>query len=352
MSSAAPSAHWVRQALDPLRAHGSSAARGRLRVHPEDFTVDEQLGFAPDGDGSHWLLRVRKRGANTEYVARELTRRAGAAPHEAGFAGLKDRHAVATQWFTVPRGGSATVEQWLELKHPEFSVLEAHAHRRKLKRGALEGNAFAIRVRECTGDRDAIGQRIAAVAARGAPNYFGEQRFGREGQNLALVAGWIDSGQPPTARSQRSFTLSAARSLMFNAVLEARVGAGSWDRLAPGDVANLDGSGSVFAVTEVDDALVSRASALDIHPTGPLPGAGEPMTSGAVRALEADTLRAFEPLPALLETAGVNAERRSLRVRVADLQGTWDDGDLLLSFRLPAGAFATTVLREFLEIAT
>lgn len=351
MSGAAPPAHWVRQALDPLRAHGAPPARGRLRAFPEDFAVDEQLGFEPDGDGSHWLLRVRKRGANTGYVARELARHAGTALREVGFAGLKDRHAVATQWFTVPRGQGAVAAQWPVLDHPEFDVVEVHAHRRKLRRGAHSGNAFRIRIRECAGDRAAIGRRLAGIGERGAPNYFGEQRFGREGRNLQLVTAWIGGGRLPADRAQRSFTLSTARSLIFNAILEARVRDGTWDRLLPGDVANLDGSGSVFPVAEVDDTLAARARALDVHPTAPLWGSGAAMSAGAVHELEEMTARAFEPLASSLAGAGLSAERRSLRIRVADLQAAWEHDDLLLAFRLPPGAFATTVLREFLETA-
>ena len=116
------------------RAFGAAPARGRLRAAPEDFVVDEELGFAPDGDGSHWLLRVRKRGANTEFVARELARHARLRPHEVGFAGLKDRNAITSQWFTLPRG-PAPGPDWTALRHPEFEVLEAHPHRRKLRRG-------------------------------------------------------------------------------------------------------------------------------------------------------------------------------------------------------------------------
>ncbi len=348
MSGAAP-AHWVRQALDPVRAYGAPPARGRLRAVPEDFIVDEQLGFEPDGDGSHWLLRVRKRGANTEYVARELARHAGAALREVGFAGLKDRHAVATQWFTVPRGQGAVAAQWPVLHHAEFEVVEVHAHRRKLRRGALSGNAFRVRIRDCAGDRAAIGQRLAGIGERGAPNYFGEQRFGREGHNLQRVAAWVGGGRLPADRGQRSFTLSAARSLIFNAILQARVHDGTWDRLLAGDVANLDGSGSVFPVSEVDDTLAARAHALDVHPTAPLWGSGTAMSAGAVHELEETTARSFEPLPSLLAAAGASAERRSLRVKVAGLQATWEHDDLLLAFRLPPGAFATTVLRECLE---
>jgi len=348
MASASLPAHWMSAALDPPRAGGDPPVTGKLRVQPEDFVVDEDLGFSPDGEGPHWLMRVRKRGANTEFVARELARHARLPAHEVGFAGLKDRNAVTSQWFTVPRG-KTVAEHWTELRHEEFQVLEAHAHRRKLKRGALAGNRFQLRIRDLNGDVEALRARIAAVGARGVPNFFGAQRFGRDGNNLHVAAAWAESGAAPRSRSEQSFALSAARSLIFNVVLSARVRRADWDALLPGDVANLDGSGSVFAVGEVDAVLERRLREGDVHPTGPMWGSGSSMAGAAVLDLESAAARECMPLPGLLERAGMSAERRSLRVRVQDLRAELDGDVLVLGFGLPAGAFATTVLREILR---
>src|SRR5215204_676363 len=143
--------HWRRAALTPPAAWGAPLGTGELRTSPEDFEVEEMLGFAAGGEGPHALLRVRKRGANTEWVARELARAAGCKPFEVGFAGLKDRNAVTTQHFTVPRGKRAA-EEFIGVKGEGFEVLSAAAHQRKLPRGALEGNRFAINVRGLRAD--------------------------------------------------------------------------------------------------------------------------------------------------------------------------------------------------------
>ena len=345
--SAHPDARALQVSLDPPRAFGTPPAAGRLRATPEDFVVDEDLGFEPDGDGPHFLLRVRKRAANTEFVARELARHARARPPEVGFAGLKDRNAVTTQWFSVPRG-ALQAPDWLALSHPEFEVLEAHPHRRKLRRGALAGNRFQLCIRELAAQPAALEERIAALRERGVPNYFGEQRFGRDGGNLARAFEWARTGQEPRARGDVGFALSAARSAIFNAVLAERVQRGDWQTLLDGDVANLQGSGSVFAVPVVDETLRRRTADFDLHPTGPLWGVGESMASGAVRELERAVSAGFEPLAALLEREGLRAERRSLRLKVEDLHARVAGDTLTLEFRLDSGAFATTVLRELL----
>ena len=336
-----------RAALDPPRAYGRPPVTGRLRAAPEDFIVDEDLGFAPDGEGPHFLLRVRKRGANTEFVARELARHGRTRPPEVGFAGLKDRNAVATQWFTVPRG-ALQAQDWTSFTHPEFEVLEAHAHRRKLRRGALAGNRFRLCIRELGGERSELERRVATLNAQGVPNYFGEQRFGRDGGNLTRAFDWAGSGQEPRARADVGFALSAARSTIFNAVLAERVTRGDWRVLLDGDVANLQGSGSVFAVPSVDETLRQRAAELDLHPTGPLWGAGDSMAGGAVQALEREVAALFEPLASLLEREGLRAERRSLRLKVEELRASVEGDTLTLEFRLDPGAFATTVLRELM----
>ncbi|MGD9597319.1 MAG: tRNA pseudouridine(13) synthase TruD [Steroidobacteraceae bacterium] len=333
---------WRALALDPPRAFGAPPAGGQVRGVPDDFLVDEILGFEPAGEGPHLLLRVRKRGANTEWVARELAKRAGCRPFDVGFAGLKDRHAVTTQWFTVPRGKGGP-DDWRGGAGDGYEVIEAHLHRRKLPRGALAGNRFELRVRNFEGDRAALAARLAMIGAQGVPDYFGPQRFGRELSNLARIAAgdW---------RTDRGYTLSAARSLLFNAVLARRVGDGTWSRLEPGDVANLDGTGSVFDVEVVDQALSDRVAALDVHPTGPMWGRGAGRTRNRIAALEAEVGAEFgDPCDGLI-AAEVEAARRPQRVAVRELAHAFEGEVLVLRFRLTAGSFATTVLREVMQI--
>ncbi len=343
---------WRVAALDGPRAYGAPLARGILRAEPEDFIVEEELGFSASGTGQHVLLKVRKREANTQWVARELARLCGCHPREVGYAGLKDRHAVATQWFTVPRS-RLSPEGWREVRQPQFEVLEAAAHSRKLPRGALAGNRFSIRVRNIQGisSLDAVAAfdaRVTQIRRAGVPNYFGVQRFGRDGANLARISAGISA----LGAAERGFVLSAARSLVFNAVLAARVAEGTWDHIETGDIANLDGRGSVFPVDTLDDTLTARCAALDIHPTGPLWGRGPPSTGGRPHELEVRVAAEFAQPCALVAEAGMEQERRPLRLAVRDLAYERGADSIVLQFQLTRGSFATTVLRELIDADT
>jgi tRNA pseudouridine13 synthase len=337
---------WRQLALDPPYAHGGPPAAGLIRTDPEDFLVEERLGFEADGGTGHYLLLVEKRDANTLYVARCLARLAGLSPGDIGFAGLKDRRAVARQWFSMPAGKIRPSAEGLE--GDGFRVLEVQPHSRKLRRGALAANRFRLRVRELSGDLTALAARLQTIAGRGTPNYFGPQRFGRDGANLLRVSDWIESERLPRDRTARSFLLSAARSLAFNAVLGRRVADGNWDRLLPGEIASLSGSSSVFRVSEVDGELARRCREGDIHPSGPMCGAGDMRPEGEAASSEQRVLEMLTPLPERL--AGVVAgERRALVLRPGDLAWSASGKELELGFELPRGAFATSLLREVLS---
>ena len=332
-------------ALEPPRAYGAAPASGLLRVEPEDFVVEEELGFAPAGSGTHLLLKVRKRNANTQWVAGELARLAGCRPFEIGYAGLKDRRAVALQWYSVPRPRSAV--DWHAAHAESFEILEVHLHTRKLPRGALAGNRFAVRIRTpgVAGTELAahLAGRLDAIAQRGVPNYFGSQRFGRNAGNLQH----LDAPQrlPP---QQRGFALSAARSVIFNALLAARVTDGSWEHLQAGDVANLDGRGSVFCVAAVDAPLSERCRRLEIHPTGPLWGEGSPLSAGELLELETGIAARYPQAAAACVAARMSQERRSLRMAVHELRCEVEAQAVRIHFRLARGCFATAVLAELI----
>jgi tRNA pseudouridine13 synthase len=336
-------------ALAPPHAHGMPGTQAELRVVPEDFRVEEDLGFEPAGSGAHLLLQVRKVNANTQWVARELARLAGCHVAEVGYAGIKDRRAVAVQWFSVPRPRVA--REWRALQEPEFSVLGAHPHSRKLPRGALAGNRFVIRLRAPAGTGAelgaALGARLELIGREGVPNYFGPQRFGRDGANLARIGADLERLKPP----ERGFVLSAARAVIFNAVLAARVAGASWQRLLPGDLANLDGRGSIFGVQQPDATLERRCRELEIHPSGPLWGAGAPQAQGEVGELEARIAGAYPAECRACTEAGMRPERRSLRLAVRELWVEAEPQALLLHFRLTRGSFATAVLRELVASA-
>ncbi len=343
---ATPELSALEAALAPPRAFGLPPAHGRLRSEPEDFLIEEELGFAPAGEGQHVLLKVRKRNANTQWVAGQLARLCGCRPAEVGYAGLKDRRAVAVQWYSVPRRPDGF--EWLQIRGADFEVLEAYPHSRKLPRGALAANRFTLRIRAPDGDAPELAARlaarIAAIAARGVPNYFGPQRFGREGANLRQLG---DPAQQ-LPRQQRAFALSAARSLIFNALLAARVNDGTWEGLLAGDVANVDARGSIFPVEVPDPVLRQRCQRLEIHPTGPLWGQGTPATAGGVLGLETLIAARYPEAAITCTAAGMEQERRALRLAVRELRCELDAEAVRIHFRLTRGGFATAVLAELI----
>lgn len=333
------------------RAHGAPALRARIRSAPEDFRVEELPSFAASGSGEHLLLTVEKRGMNTAFAAKRLAQWAGVGEVAIGYAGLKDRHAVTVQRFSVHLPKRVAPDLAL-LESDELRVLEHHWHAKKLPRGALAGNRFVLALREVEGERDRIEQRLQEISAHGVPDYFGEQRFGRDGDNVANALAMFAGRR--MRREQRSLLLSAARSELFNRVLAARVRDGSWSGLRDGvgldgEVWSLAGSRSVFGPEPWNEALAERLARCDIHPSGPLWGRGELRSADAVRALELDALQGEQALAlrAGLEAAGMDQERRALRLRAEQMQWRWlDDGALEVGFVLPAGAYATVVLAE------
>ncbi|MDE2309063.1 MAG: tRNA pseudouridine(13) synthase TruD [Xanthomonadaceae bacterium] len=325
-------------------AYDGPPLRARLRSVPEDFRVEEILGYDADGQGEHLLLWVEKRGANTDWVARELARFAGVPPVAVGFAGMKDRHAVTRQTFSVQMAGRPDLD-WSTFPHAEVKVLAATRHSRKLKRGALRGNRFMLVLREVQGDRQAAERVLGQIAVRGVPNYFGEQRFGREGGNVAQARAMFAGRR--VERDKRAFLLSAARSQIFNDVLAARVERGAWDTPLDGEIWSLAGSRSWFGPEPFTEALAGRLARADIHPSGPLWGQGEPPSQAAAGALERATAAACRDLVDGLAAARMDQERRPLRLIPQGLAWRWLDGDALeLVFELPAGAYATVVVRE------
>jgi len=337
------------------RAYGEPVARAAIRTRPEDFRVEERLGYEPEGPGQHVWLRVRKRELDTEAVARRIARAAGVAVRDVGFAGLKDRRAVATQWFSVDLGGRAE-PHWGCLEDERLRVLATQRGRRKLRRGALAANRFEVRLRAPGGgtmncDMNALAACLAAVEEGGVPNYFGPQRFGRDAGNVARAYAMLQ-GSAVRDRHRRGLYLSTARALLFNRVLARRVAEGSWNQALEGEAVMLEGTRSLFAADPHDSRLPARLQALDVHPTGPLWGRGEPALAGEARALEERVLAPCATWRRGLEQGGVRQARRALRARVRELGWEAAPDGVILRFTLPPGAYATAALRELVSGVT
>ena len=323
-------------------AHGTPLFAASIRGEPADFQVIEDLGFDLAGDGEHDFLGVEKVAANTDWVARQLARHAGVRAADVGYSGMKDRHAITRQWFSVPRRESG----WASFAAEGVTILDVRRHHRKLRRGAHSGNSFriALRTPRAAALRQAAEERLACVADCGVPNYFGPQRFGRDGGNIDLARRLFSGAR--LKRDKRSIAISAARSFLFNEILSARVADGSWQQVLPGEVVNLDGSGSVFRADSVDETLERRAREMDIHPTATLWGLRSEISGEVIETLERNATDVHADLRTGLERLSVKAAHRPLRMRVADLSWEIENDALWLEFTLPPGAFATAVLRE------
>ena len=339
------------QAIHSLAyAHGRPALRGRLRVAPEDFSVIELPSVEPAGEGEHVWLWVRKRNETTPRVAAQLARLADVHPRQVSYAGLKDRQAVTEQWFSVQLPGREAPD-WPALDSDTVKVLRAVRHGRKLRRGTLTGNRFRIVLRDTTGPVDEWQRRLGLIRAHGVPNYFGEQRFGHNASNLLTARTLFANPRKRMQRERRGLALSAARSLLFNRVLSRRVLRGIWNRALAGDAMQLAGSHSYFIAGTIDADIQARLQRHDVHPTGPLHGRGESPVQADCLALEQAVLREYADWCAGLEAAGLKQDRRALRLLVSDLVGEVNDGgDWQLEFSLPAGAYATSVLRELVDV--
>ncbi|MGR9051567.1 MAG: tRNA pseudouridine(13) synthase TruD [Gammaproteobacteria bacterium] len=328
-------------------AYGGPSGRGRVRSVPEDFIVNEKPAFEPSGSGEHAFLSIRKTGQNTEFLARQLARFAGVRQRDIGYAGLKDRNAVTTQWFSVWLPGKEEPD-WSKFESDEIQVLRAVRHARKLKRGASCGNDFEITIRDWQGDKDRLDAQLQAIKNGGLPNYFGEQRFGHDGGNIDKALALFKGRR--VKHEQRSIYLSAARAFLFNHILARRVADTNWNKAIPGDALALDGSHSFFKYDDGDIGIESRLEALDVHPTGALWGLGTAVIDADALALENKVVAKFPELTEGLLRENLAAERRPLRARVEALQWHFQpDGRLRLSFGLPAGSFATALLREIIE---
>ena len=329
--------------------HGKPQGTGQLKASPEDFLVVEDLGFEPDGEGEHILVRILKNGCNTRFVADALAKFLKIHAREVSFAGQKDKHAVTEQWLCARVPGN-TMPDLSQFQLEGCQVLEYARHKRKLRLGALKGNQFTLVLREVSG-RDDVERRLQTIAERGVPNYFGAQRFGIGGSNLLGALRWAESGAPVRDRNKRSFWLSAARSALFNQLVSERLKKPDFNQVVDGDALQLAGRGSWFVATDEEQAVLqARVDARELMITAALPGSGDWGTQRTALEFEQTVLAEETALQSLLQREKVEAARRAMLLYPQQLSWNWwDDVTVELRFWLPAGSFATSVVRELIN---
>lgn len=329
-------------------AFGGPCISGIVKQKPEDFRVIEIPGFEPDSQGDHVFLTITKESMTTNQVARKLQHFCKVHPRDIGYAGLKDKHAITTQSFSINLSGKAEPD-WSLFENEQLRIEKISRHPRKLKKGVLKGNRFELLVRNVEGDFDCIEKRLTDISHLGVPNYFGSQRFGLEGSNIEQAWQLLNNPDKRMKRDERSILLSSVRSMIFNAILDERVKQGNWNQLLKGEVVNLDGTERHFH-EPVDDVLKRRSEELDVHPTAALAGkpsrAIEPTEDAA--DIENAVLLKYQDWIDKLKELGLEHARRPVRIAVRNLCWELDQQDLKLSFDLTSGAYATVVLRELL----
>ncbi|QAV22447.1 tRNA pseudouridine(13) synthase TruD [Proteus hauseri] len=336
-----PELHWL---------HGKPEATGVLKSIPEDFIVREDLGFSLDGEGEHVMVKIRKTGCNTTFVAEKLAKFVGIHQRDASYAGLKDRHAVTEQWFCLRMPGKE-MPDFSQLMLEGCEVLETTRQQRKLRIGTLKGNHFNLVLRQVS-DKAFVNARLEQIKAKGVPNYFGVQRFGRNGENLRQAQRWALNEIRVKERGKRSFYLSAARSAMFNHIVSKRLERDLYSKVVLGDAMQLHGRKSWFVAQEDELAQCqTRYEQHDLHITAPMPGDGDLGTQHQALSFETENLAGYETLWTLARQARVDNTRRAINVLPENISWNWlDDTTVSLAFFLPAGSFATSVVRELISL--
>jgi tRNA pseudouridine13 synthase len=324
---------------------------GTLRGSPEDFRVDEVPAYLPSGAGPHLYVRIEKRGRTTPDALRAIARALGVPDRDAGYAGLKDKDAVTTQWLSFP---VARDPDPASLEGPGLRVLEVSRHTNKLRAGHVRANRFGIVVRG--GDAGRALAAAAALAARGLPNFFGPQRFGAGGRNAAVGRALLRGERTPEAgraardRFLRRLSLSAYQSLLFNRWLAERMADGLFAAALSGDVMKKLDTGGLF---DCEDPAVDgpRVARFEISPAGPMFGHKLRPAAHVALAREERILAAEGIALADFARGGGEAEgtRRAARLRVEVAVEPLDPGDgegYRARFELPRGSYATVLMRE------
>ncbi len=317
-----------------------------LKAECADFVVKEQLGYDMSGDGEFVAVKVRKTDCNTLFVGEQLAKFAGISARNMSYAGLKDRKAVTEQWFSLQMPGQPTPD-FSQFSLEGVEILDVTRHQRKIRIGSLQGNHFEILLRNAE-ETDELKERLDFLAKNGFPNYFTEQRFGRDGNNLTQALRWANGEIKVKDRNKRSFYLSAARSEIFNLIVSKRLELNLAQQILVGDVLQLNGSHSWFVVDESEDLaqLQQRLAQQDVLLTAPLIGEEE---KSAVN-FENEIFSQHQALFALMRQERMKAARRPILMQPQQFQWQFEPNGLRLQFALPAGSYATALIRELVNV--
>jgi len=327
---------------------------GTIRSIPEDFKVTELNSIELSGEGEHLWLYVQKTGCNTDWVANQLANICQVSQRQVGYAGLKDRHAVTQQWFSVQLA-KITDQQLINKALPdEVTVIKSKLHSRKIKTGQLEANQFEIVIRDIVGNKNntqnEIEQNIQNIIKNGVPNYFGPQRFGHEMRNIQKAQDWFSGNYKVKSRNLKSLLLSTSRSHIFNCIVAQRITDKTWSNPIIGDIFQLNKSHSWFPEQDATpEEIIKRLNEFDIHITAAMAGEDCLQSTGDCAILENSIINQFPIYQQGFEKFRLKQDRRAMRICPIDLDFQWQDDYLTLKFKLLPGAYATGILREVIN---
>jgi tRNA pseudouridine13 synthase len=336
--------------INPPRLLGPSLGLARFKGRLEDFVVEEILGFEPTGEGEHCLVWVEKADRNTNDIAAEFAKKLGIRKRLVNHCGLKDRHGITRQWFNLHLPGlpSPTAD---DLGCEGVRVLKITRNLRTLRRGCHSGNRFTIRLRDCSFTKEEVTARWKLIVNCGVPNYFGPQRFGRDGGNVEHAIRLMTGEVEVKDRALRGILISAARSFLFNAFVVKRIELGTWDTPMEGEVFGFADNRSLVIPGNLRGDEFERVRQGTLELTAPLWGTGELLSQGPVRAFEESVAESFPEIVTGLAQFNLKQERRVIRLRPVSSQFTWEsDNTLVLQFDLPTGTYATTLLHELADL--
>lgn len=331
--------------------YGKPILSGVIKQQPEDFIVNEQLGFITTGSGEHLFLYVEKRSLTTMELIEQLAKVAGISARLIGYSGLKDKHAVTRQWVSLHLPGAKEKPEIPDTEH--YKTLQSDWHDKKIRVGVHKANQFEITIRNVKGQSEELENIIDLIRVHGFANYFGEQRFGRQQDNVAQALRTLNNRHKlkRLSRNKKSLYLSALRSELFNQILSNRIQQGIWMEPVEGDVFMLAGRQSIFS-EELSEEILQRYKELDIHCALSMAGTGETKISHQASEIEQEVLQQNSEIHQTLIDLNIPRALRSNRALVTDfiIESDIETHIMVIKVELERGVYLTTLLQHFINV--
>jgi tRNA pseudouridine13 synthase len=332
--------------------HQKPTITGSIRQHYSDFEVTETLSFEPCGEGEHLFLYIEKHSCNSQWVADELQKHFKLRSQDIGYAGKKDKASISRQWFSCHLPGKEkAINQSVidDLSNDSYKILKSTRHNKKLRKGVIKNNQFKIKISDLSGEINS--ETLDKIQTIGFPNYFGYQRFGHSGNNLTQALKLFKNEIRVRSRNKKGLYLSAARSYLFNLMVAQRIIKDCWNKALLGDCLSLAGSHSYFICEKVDSEINNRLNTADVQISGLLVGGQKSQAQALALEIENSVLADYEIWTDGLESARLTTSRRNIRVIPENFKFSLvDEQTSIIEFSLPAGSFATSLLRELFVV--